>query len=242
MSYRVLLTLCAFGLFAILIIGAFATRTHVTGSMDGLTKLSFEIFASSRDRVITQSDGTQASAIADSIPEDLEERIQHSRGQLAGASILWVDDRGARQTIWERRALSSLGVSFDTARTTGEALELLKTGFPYDAIVTDLNRENGDPTAACNTGSTRYENAGCAFIQQVQELCGNDRASIIVYAANINHSAGPPPFSAGMTNRFDELTNYILDAVERRPRAATSSENDSVCPRTPLRKVVPVRS
>jgi CheY-like chemotaxis protein len=235
-SYRVLLTLCAFGVFAILIIGAFVTRTPVKGSMDGLTKLSFEIFERTRDRAIIERDKPKPSSINGGLPKDLADRIQRSRAQLAGSSILWVDDGGARQNVWERRALSSLGIAVDTATTTEEALDLLKTGFPYDVIITDLARDNGDPAAACYPGSTLYKNAGCAFIQQAQELCGDDRAPIIIYAAGINASAGQPPFSAGMTNRFDKLINFVLDAAERRPRTINMPAGASVCARTPLSK------
>jgi CheY-like chemotaxis protein len=59
-------------------------------------------------------------------------------------TILWVDDRPSGN-VWERRALETYGVRFVIARTTDEAVQLLRTS-NFDAVISDMGRP-GDPGA-----------------------------------------------------------------------------------------------
>lgn len=233
--YRVLVAAGAFGILALLIIGAYTFDRAIEGSMDGFSKIQFKIFEKSRQQAL-QSDDSKAEAtpISTDIPSALRGRIEKRRTKLLGAAVLWVDDLGPRQNAWERRALSTLGVSIDTASTTEEALDLLQSGLAYDVIITDLNRENGDPPAPCYPGSTTFVSAGCRFIQMAYQACGEQLAPVIIYAARIDKSAGLPGHTIGATNRFDELTALVLDAVERRPDPKTAPAFSGMpCARSP---------
>jgi CheY-like chemotaxis protein len=234
-SYRVLVATGAFAILVLLIVGAFISKQHVEVSMDGFTKIQLKIFEKSRELALqSDSSRTEASPISADIPPDLRGRIEKRRTKLLGAAVLWVDDQGPRQNAWERRSLSTLGVSIDTATTTEEALDLLQSGLAYDVIITDLKRENGDPPAACYPGSINFVTAGCRFIQMAYQTCGDQLAPIIIYAANIDKSAGLPGHTMGATNRFDELTELVLDAVERRPDPKTATAfGGAPCARSP---------
>jgi CheY-like chemotaxis protein len=232
-SYRALLALGTFPIMIIIIAFAFYFNTHVKVAF---SKLQFEIFESNRDRALSANAHAPASAISKDIPSDLRDRIQRSTNQLAGASILWVDDAGASRNTWERRALNSLGLAIDTATSTDQALGLLQSGVPYDIIITDLKRSNGDPVGPCYPGSTQYINAGCRFIQLARAMCDTKLAPVIVYSMGANESAGEPPYVLGMTDRFDRLTSLILDAVERRPASDAKVAEGTQCSHNPVTK------
>ena len=234
-AYRIVAAVGALGVLALLILGAFISGRHVKGSIDGFSKIQFEIFEKTRQQAVESAPKPTGPPISKNLPPDLADRIQRDSRQLAGASILWVDDGGALQNSWERRALSSLGVSIDTPTTTDQALALLQSGLGYDVIITDLRRKNHDPVAPCYPGSTKYVNAGCRFIQEAKRLCGDSLAPVIVYSAGLDETAGQPPYVQGMTNRFDRLTGFVLDAVERRPEPTPENlKRGAACVRNPL--------
>src|SRR5262249_59532791 len=55
--------------------------------------------------------------------------------------ILWVDDR-PDNNIYERHVFESLGMTFDLALSTDEALEQLRSS-RYGAIISDMGRREG---------------------------------------------------------------------------------------------------
>ena len=216
-------------LLGVVIFGALFTGTSAEGSMDGFSKFQFKIFAANRDRALEEDSSRPRPSAA--IPAKLVDRINRSAPQLVGAYVLWVDDGGALQNSWERRALGSLGVAIDTARDTDEAISLLQSGLTYDVVVTDFSRPN-DVQAPCYPGETPFASAGCRLIQQARALCGEKLPPIIVYAANLDEAAGQPAYVLGMTNRFDQLVEFVLDGLERRPSALSKSLETGACART----------
>jgi CheY-like chemotaxis protein len=166
----------------------------------------------------------------------LADRIERSRRQLSGATVLWVDDRHPVQNAFERRAIGALGVAIDTARSSAEALALLEQGLPYDAVVSDLNRPN-QPSAACQKGSALGAQAGCELIARLRERCG-DTMPPTIYTGSMQPDFGAPAHSFGMTNQVDKLMLLLLDAFERRPGPdGTATEDDggnAGCKRSPL--------
>lgn len=218
-----------FLLVALAMLGAFLSGRGFETSVDGLTKIQIKIFEKSRVEAIKDVPRT----VPDAIPDDLRARIRRNAGQLVGAYVLWVDDGGALQNSWERRALSALGVAIDTASSTDEALDLLDSGLAYDVLITDLSRP-GDIGAPCYPGSTRFVSAGCRLIQAASALCGDRLPPIIIYAAGIDEDAGQPSRTIGMTNRFDRLAGLVLDGLERRP-AADEPGYAGPCARNALR-------
>jgi CheY-like chemotaxis protein len=72
---------------------------------------------------------------------DAASHIGHEPGDRWRRRILWVDDRPANNTF-ERQVFESLGLGFDLALSTDEALELLNQS-RYAAIISDMGRREG---------------------------------------------------------------------------------------------------
>jgi CheY-like chemotaxis protein len=117
------------------------------------------------------------------------------------STILWVDDR-PNNNVHERAAMEALGVRFDLALSTNEALEKLKRR-SYDAIISDMGRPP-DPRA------------GYTLLDKLRE--SGDRTPFIIYAGSraAEHRAEAKQHGAiDCTNRPDELFKIVLFAIGR---------------------------
>jgi CheY-like chemotaxis protein len=65
---------------------------------------------------------------------------------ISHARILWVDDKNPTQNAFERSWLSGLGITFDLANTTNEALNKLAHG-SYNLIISDFARKDESEAA-----------------------------------------------------------------------------------------------
>lgn len=72
---------------------------------------------------------------------DAASNIGREPGDAWRRRILWVDDR-PDNNAYERQVFESLGFTFDLARSTDEALELLRHS-RYGAIISDMGRPEG---------------------------------------------------------------------------------------------------
>ena len=72
---------------------------------------------------------------------DAASQIGHEPGDIWRRRILWVDDR-PDNNIYERHVFESLGMTFDLALSTDEALEQLRSS-RYGAIISDMGRREG---------------------------------------------------------------------------------------------------
>lgn len=79
--------------------------------------------------------------------EGVAQATSRAAGSLtvSQAKVLWVDDNPDNQQ-YERNALSALGIKFDLARNTDEAMARLKTD-KFNLIITDFYRSD-DPQGA----------------------------------------------------------------------------------------------
>jgi hypothetical protein len=147
------------------------------------------------------------------------DRIESAGQKLIGAKALWVTEQDALRYLPERRALSSLGISFDLVSTNQQARDLLdatkKMGVPYDFVITDIRRPADTLTAACFPSIPESpQEAGCATIMLVRGYYPERPIPVIVYSGEAAN--GLPPNTLGGTARFDELVSLVLDAIERR--------------------------
>lgn len=117
---------------------------------------------------------------------------------LAGARLLWIDDRPEHNT-WERAMLSSYGLEILTVETTRSAIEALRAG-RIDVIVSDLAREGVSDEGVRALPLLRSE---------------TPTAPLIFYVGRLDPSRGVPVGAHGITNRPDELFHLILDVLER---------------------------
>jgi CheY-like chemotaxis protein len=72
---------------------------------------------------------------------DAASRIGREPGDIWRRKILWVDDR-PDNNIYERQVFEALGLTFDLALSTDEALERLNSS-RYGAIISDMGRREG---------------------------------------------------------------------------------------------------
>jgi DNA-binding NtrC family response regulator len=115
--------------------------------------------------------------------------------------VLWVDDRPTNN-VHERQALEAVGVSFELATSTEEALVWLKHR-SFDAIISDVGRPP-DPRA------------GYTLLDKLR--AAGDQTPFIIYAGSrsLDHQAEARQHGAiGCTNRPDELFEMVLAALGR---------------------------
>lgn len=121
---------------------------------------------------------------------------------LDRARVLWVDDNPQNQQ-YERNALSALGVKFVQARSTSEALPLLKSQL-FDLVITDFKRVDD-------------ARAGYTLLREVSGL--KSPPPLIIYS-----SAASPEFEAeakrlgafAETNQPQRLFQLAIEAIRGR--------------------------
>ena len=188
-----------------------------SGDVSKVSFATFQIEFARQDfaRAARRVEGTQPPAELKAYAD----RIESAGEKLIGAKALWVTEQDALRYLPERRALSSLGISFDLVGTNQEARALLdatkKMGVPYDFVITDIRREADPLTAACFPSvPDSPQQAGCATVLLVRGYYPERPIPVIVYSGEAAN--GLPPNTLGGTARFDELVSLVLDAVERR--------------------------
>jgi len=134
--------------------------------------------------------------------KDKEQALKRARKHLQvfrDAQFLWVDDH-PENNLNERRMFRQLKAEIDTARSTEEALKILKNG-RYDLVISDMAR--GDEATA-----------GLKFLEQFRK---EDKTTpVIFYVGVFDPEKGVPVQAFGITNRPDELLHLTLDALERK--------------------------
>lgn len=134
------------------------------------------------------------------------ERAQRESKLLAGAEILWVDDRPSNNR-GEIRMLNTLGAFVTCAVTTDEAMGALtyagEQGRGFDIIVSDIGRDLQQPEPK----------AGLAMLTRLR--AEKFRQPLIFYVGRVDPDASAPAGSVGLTNRPDQLLHLILDALAR---------------------------
>lgn len=126
-------------------------------------------------------------------------RVKQHLDIFRNAQILWVDEE-PENNINERRMFRQLEVGIDIARSTDEALKILKDG-RYDLVISDMVR--GEEATA-----------GLEFLNQFKK--SDKTTPVIFYIGTFDPEKGTPACAFGITNRPDELLHLTLDALERR--------------------------
>lgn len=119
--------------------------------------------------------------------------------RLAGASVLWVDDRPTNNT-YERRTLEAFGLAITLSTSTEEGLEKLRAR-RFDVVITDLGRP-GDPQA------------GYTLLEHIRQT--NKQMPVIIYSAaarDEQHAEARRRGAFGSTNNPQELIQLVVSAV-----------------------------
>jgi CheY-like chemotaxis protein len=130
---------------------------------------------------------------------DAASQIGHEPGDKWRRRILWVDDRPGNNT-YERQVFESLGLTFDLALSTEEALEQLSSS-TYGAIISDMGRREGP-------------REGYRLLDAVR---ASDRVTPFFIYAGSNapqHKREAAEHGAqGSTNRANELVDMVTQAL-----------------------------
>jgi CheY-like chemotaxis protein len=136
-------------------------------------------------------------AIADLVDEATQPRTAQ---RLAGASVLWVDDRPTGNT-YERQSLEALGLTITTSTSTDDALERLRGG-GFDVVITDMGRPPD-------------QQAGYTLLEAIRQ--SGSRVPVIIYAgsASPEHRAEARRRGAlDSTNDPQELFRLVVRAIQ----------------------------
>lgn len=139
-----------------------------------------------------------AKAAVDVVTETVNFRIAK---RASRSRILWVDDR-PDNNIYERRSLEALGINFELAISTEEALEKLSRR-RFDAIISDMARPPDSQ-------------AGYTLLDKLRSM--GDQTPFIIYAGSRspNHIAEAHRRGAiGCSNNANELFEMVLSAIGR---------------------------
>jgi CheY-like chemotaxis protein len=130
---------------------------------------------------------------------DAASQIGDEPGDLWRRRILWVDDRPDNNT-YERHVFESLGLTFDLAETTNEALQRL-SGARYGAIISDMGRREGP-------------REGYRLLDAVRS--SDTRTPFFIYASSNapEHKREAARHGAqGSTNMPNELVDMVTEAL-----------------------------
>jgi hypothetical protein len=108
-------------------------------------------------------------------------------------------ERIPENNVYEQEILRAFGVQNENARTTEEALEMIRRR-RYDLVISDMAR-HGKP------------DAGLELLSLLREL-RNDSA-VIYYVGRVDPSRGTPVGAFGIADRPEPLLHYVLDVLER---------------------------
>ncbi len=126
-------------------------------------------------------------------------RMAYVREKKLTLLALWIDGSPDANT-YEWGMLVSLGVEFDRAESSAEALEKLQTN-EYALVISDIGRE-GNPKE------------GLDFFQNLPE--DKKRIPFIFYVGALDKGRGVPPYAFGITDMPSELAHLVLDVLERK--------------------------
>lgn len=140
----------------------------------------------------------EAKAAVDVVAEAVNPRIAK---RASRSRVLWVDDR-PNNNVYERQALEALGISFELATSTEEALEKLSRQ-RFDAIISDMGRPPDS-------------RAGYTLLDKLRTM--GDQTPFIIYAG----SKSPEQIAEarrrgaiGCSNNASELFEMVLFAIGR---------------------------
>lgn len=125
-------------------------------------------------------------------------RVDHAAEYLKGGRILWVDDH-PRNNKYLIDLFRQTGMSVDTARSTEEALRLLKSR-SYDLVLSDMERD-GD------------HDAGLRMVEAFRQL--GSPLPVVIHSVSFSASHRSDSMIFASSGRVDEVIHYVIDIMER---------------------------
>ena len=187
-----------------------AASVHISSPTTAPQDVSPEIVEAAKLLVAAAIDQVKAQGIETPDNKPIREREAEKRiselitpkasQQLAGATVLWVDDRPENNTN-ERQALEKLGIQFTISTSTDDALEKLQHG-NYTVIISDMGRPPD-------------KQAGYTLLEEIRNR--GVTTPFIIYAGSRSpeHNAETRRRGGlGTTNMAIELFEMVVDAIK----------------------------
>jgi hypothetical protein len=137
----------------------------------------------------------------------LLDRARRNADAVVGARVLWVDN-DPQGNAWEREAMDALEISVTTVLSTEEAEFFLERG-RVDLVISDMTR----PDEEVDERPAGYKLRDAMHRHGVT-------APLIFYILELDLDRTAPERTFAMTNRPDELLDYVMDALTVRRTAA----------------------
>lgn len=159
-------------------------------------------------------------------PVDIKEWKAAKRRALDVASvlkdkrILWVDDHPENNTEIVN-FLTSFKMQVSISTNNQDAYSMLKTSKVFDIVITDIGRDHEEnPNLPKEDSQNKSRDVGLDLVKRSSAVGYSDR--ILVYsgsfASEANDSLRKWPVGAyGVTDRADELLNFIIDLCHTAP-------------------------
>lgn len=123
----------------------------------------------------------------------------HTIDRVAGAKVLWVDDKPANNTF-ERRALEALGIQFTLSTSTEDALDKVRAN-SYSVIISDMGRPSD-------------RRAGFTLLEKLRAL--HIRTAFIIYSkVKLSETELPREGDCIIPKDTNELFQQVLDAIRK---------------------------
>jgi CheY-like chemotaxis protein len=167
--------------------------------------LAFKVAASLGRYLLQQkvrADLAQAAKGKAAIPahtlDQVSRRAERMARIISGSRLLLVNDiPGEMATVIQ--LLQDLDVEVEVVTNSADALERLSAG-SFDAVVTDMSR-NGIP------------DEGLRFLEKMQKR--RLYHPTVFTVGKYEPHRGTPAYAFGITNRVDDLLNYLFDILDR---------------------------
>lgn len=188
-------------------LGAALTRVTSVSAMGFSLSLRADDVERAVERALASNQAAPGDVPLTGFGQQVAERAQRMARQLAGRTVLWVDDH-PEGNRGERSLLRQLWIGTEVARDNVEAMQILHDpAVSIDAVISDVGRDDGSAD-------------GLALATEIGHV--RSGLSVILYVRALDRSRGTPPGALGITNRPDELLNLVMDAMDRLPGSPTT--------------------
>lgn len=179
---------------------------HINGIMSSILELVDEIKRKPKDfeiyedieKELEKSLESKKAKLPSKIKYALFERIAYVKDKEIRFKVIWIDDYPSNN-LYESLILKSIGIEIDYAKSSEEALEMIKSK-DYNLIISDISRNGKD-------------DAGLVFYKGLVNR--NIKIPIIFYVGNVDRNKGVPPRAFGIADLPNELIHLVLDVIER---------------------------
>ncbi len=132
--------------------------------------------------------------------EALLGRLTYIKSKNISIKGLWIDDNTQNPNYI--KLFSSIGIDFDFASSSEQAINYLEHNNDYELIISDITRNQNSKE-------------GIEFVSKIVGM-GFKIPPVIFFTGRLNPTIGTPPHSFGITNVLANLFHYVMDVIERK--------------------------